>query len=257
MSAETSQRRPPADGPGDDLAWIALQAETLYRHDTDGRLLANAEPNGADAPHFFLGRTRLGNLWRLRADLDPACVRELARLAAREPPLRDGWPDGPPPPERWEPIRRVLREAGIAEPREWRGPAYRFPASLPGASGEGAVELDPQRAECLEPHFPDLVDELPNRRPAVAVLDSGAAVAVCFVARRAERPGPLSVEAGVETRSGWRGRGLGARVVAGWARCVRARGGIPLYSTSWDNRASRALARRLGLEPYGEDGHLS
>ena len=32
--------------------------------------------------------------------------------------------------------------------------------------------------------------------------------------------------------------------------------GTPLYSTSWDNEASRAVARRLGLLLIGEDWHL-
>jgi hypothetical protein len=32
---------------------------------------------------------------------------------------------------------------------------------------------------------------------------------------------------------------------------VRELGRMPLYSTSWDNTASRALARSLGLVQYG------
>ena len=42
---------------------------------------------------------------------------------------------------------------------------------------------------------------------------------------------------------------------AAWAQAVRTQGGIPLYSTSWDNRASRAVAHNLGLSLYGEDLH--
>jgi len=36
-------------------------------------------------------------------------------------------------------------------------------------------------------------------------------------------------------------------------RALREQGGEPLYSTSWDNKASVAVARKLGLVPYGED----
>jgi RimJ/RimL family protein N-acetyltransferase len=36
---------------------------------------------------------------------------------------------------------------------------------------------------------------------------------------------------------------------------VSSRGGEPLYSTSWDNAASRALASRLEFTLLGEDRH--
>jgi hypothetical protein len=32
---------------------------------------------------------------------------------------------------------------------------------------------------------------------------------------------------------------------------------IPLYSTSWQNQASLALARKLGLIQYGADLHIT
>jgi hypothetical protein len=42
-----------------------------------------------------------------------------------------------------------------------------------------------------------------------------------------------------------------------WARAVRALGAEPLYSTSWQNAASRAVARKLGLVLYGTDLSIS
>ena len=46
-------------------------------------------------------------------------------------------------------------------------------------------------------------------------------------------------------------------VVAGWARAVREAGVEPLYSTSWQNAASRAVARKLALVPFGSDVHIT
>jgi hypothetical protein len=63
-------------------------------------------------------------------------------------------------------------------------------------------------------------------------------------------------EAGVETAAASR-RGHAPAVVAAWAAAVRALGAEPLYSTSWQNSASRAVARKLGLVPCGRDLHIT
>lgn len=38
-----------------------------------------------------------------------------------------------------------------------------------------------------------------------------------------------------------------------WAIAAQTAGLVPLYSTSWDNHASLALASKLGLRQYAED----
>jgi hypothetical protein len=45
--------------------------------------------------------------------------------------------------------------------------------------------------------------------------------------------------------------------VAAWAKAVYDMARVPLYSTSWDNEPSRALAKRLGLIQYGVDLHFT
>src|SRR5262249_13330205 len=68
-----------------DLHVLDLQVERLFTHDTAGRLVATNEPGSHPAPRFFLGRTRIGNRWRVRHDLPEATARQLATLAAAEP----------------------------------------------------------------------------------------------------------------------------------------------------------------------------
>ena len=87
-----------------ELDWMELHLRCLHQHDARGRIVRTRQPSEWPSPLFHLGRTRLGNLWRFRDDLDPHAIRELARLAGREPALAPGHP----PPERLEAIRSVL-----------------------------------------------------------------------------------------------------------------------------------------------------
>lgn len=83
--------------------------------------------------------------------------------------------------------------------------------------------------------------------PWLAMVVEGAAVATCYSCRLSGR----TAGARVDTLEDYRGRGYAPAVVAAWARAVRASGRIPGYGTSWDNLASQAVARKLGLVPYG------
>jgi RimJ/RimL family protein N-acetyltransferase len=66
-----------------------------------------------------------------------------------------------------------------------------------------------------------------------------------------------AAEAGVETLEAFRGRGLATAAVACWARAVQRSGRLALYSTSWDNAPSQAVARRLSARLYGENSQLA
>jgi predicted GNAT family acetyltransferase len=85
--------------------------------------------------------------------------------------------------------------------------------------------------------------------PAWVVVEDGAAVAICRSARE-RSPG---IEAGVVTAEEYRGRGYARRAVAAWAHELAERGHVPLYSTWWENVASRRIAERLGGELYAVD----
>ena len=240
---------------------MELHLRCLYHHDRNDRIVRTRQPNGWPAPLFHLARTSLGNLWRFRDDLDPVAIRELGRLAGREPPLE--MAQRRPPPERLEAMRSLLRSLTEIV-FEWRGPCFRFPAEIRGPEpvrdGTRVVSLTPGDESLLEEAFADTIPELAVRQPCLAVVENGRAVSLCYPARPLEVAGsdPCgAAEAGVETAPGYRGRGLAPRVVAAWARAVRELGGEPIYSTSWDNKASRAVARRLDLICYGEDLHFS
>ena len=84
-------------------------------------------------------------------------------------------------------------------------------------------------------------------------VEDGHAVSVCFCARKSN----VAAEAGLETAIEFRGRGLAPRVVSAWALAVRETGRIPLYSTSWSNDASLAVARKLGLMAYASSWSIS
>lgn len=78
-------------------------------------------------------------------------------------------------------------------------------------------------------------------------LDGDAVVSICHT--------PVSddhfSEAGVWTDQNYRGRGLAPSVAKAWWAWERQFKDALFYSTSADNAASRAVARKLGLRPLG------
>jgi RimJ/RimL family protein N-acetyltransferase len=81
------------------------------------------------------------------------------------------------------------------------------------------------------------------------MVDDGVAVTACSSVRLT----PQAAEAGLYTQESYRGRGYSVDAVRLWAEAVRATGRIPLYSTSWENTASQAVAQKLGAVQYGAD----
>jgi RimJ/RimL family protein N-acetyltransferase len=226
---------------------MRIQIETLFTLDGAGRLLRVNEPAGAPAPRFFLGRTSRGNEWRFRHDVPEDVARELHALCAGEPMLGDELVAPPYGATRYE---EVLARVTPVKAR-WAGPAYRFPAALPEA--RDAVPITLENRGLLQPYFAAWFDDVAYGQPFMALVRDGRAVSVCSSVRVT----PVAHEVGVETHVDLRGRGYAARVVAAWAQAVRAMEIIPLYSTSWENSASQAVASKLGLVRYGTDLHIT
>jgi RimJ/RimL family protein N-acetyltransferase len=222
---------------------MRLHVETLFTMDGAGRLVAVNVPSGAPAPRFFMGRTRLGTVWSRRHDLATEVVAELESLVATMPPSLDV--EDPLEPAVSAPFTDLLATGSPLD--IWAGPAYCFPPSR--ESADLAVRVTLENRAMLERYLPAWLPEVADGVPMTAVVEHGAAVALCS----SVRIGARAHEAGVETHPDFRGRGFAAPVVAAWADAVRELDRIPLYSTSWGNAASRAVARKLGLIQYGSD----
>jgi hypothetical protein len=230
-----------------DQELMALHVQALFTHDARSRLLRVNEPDGGGtAPRLFLGRTRAGNLWRFRADLPDSLIQELATLCADEP----AGADRSSAPRHAQAYVRLL-EAHAPVDELSMGPAYHFADLLePSVPPLAITEAN---AEVLVGGFEDLIPELPDWQPFFARVEHGRAVSVC----RSVRITPMAHEAGVETLLDARGKGYARDVVAGWAQAVQLMGALPLYSTSWENSASQALAKKLRLVAYGADFHIA
>lgn len=225
---------------------MRLHIEALFTHDADGDLVAVNAPDGAPAPQFFLGRTADGALCRFRRDVGADVRAELE--AAAEHDVRAGVAlESPVNASRYEGI--LARSAPVQ--RTWTGPAFCFPQELPAAVG--TIRVTEGNAQLLRPLLEEWVPDARLRQPMVALTVGGQAAAVCCSVRQTS----LAHEAGVETAPSHRGRGYAGHVVTAWARAVRAMARVPLYSTSWQNEASRAVARKLALIQFGSGLHVT
>ena len=228
-----------------DYELMRMQVTALFTHDANGRIRAINEGGGGPAPRFFIGLTRQGNLPRFRYDLPDDVVRELTALAAQEPALLDLHAR----PIHYDAFQAILARAGeVAE--IYHGPAYWFPS--PVAAPPNTALVDHTNVELLRlliPDDPDLDAVARQRWPCVVAVEHGVGVSCCFSARWT----PHSAEAGIWTLPPYQRRGFAAAAAAGWAAAIQASGRTATYSTTWDNHASQAVARKLGLRQYGVD----
>ena len=217
----------------------AVQLETLFVLSESGRIVSTREPNPTPGPLFSLIRGQGDCVWAVHADVPKDVARCLETLALDERPAGD-FEDAPSHQDEY-----VSLLGGTVE----SGPVFTFPE--PDRADAKIVAVKDVRQ--LARHFPGwTTEELPERAPVVAICEGSDAVSVCFCARRTA----VAAEAGLETAERFRGRGFGPRVTAAWARAIRALGILPMYSTSWQNRASLAVARKLCLNACASDWNV-
>lgn len=216
-----------------------LLLRALFSLDDEHRIIGTREPDPISGPMFYLIRGKRDRTCAVRSDVPLHIAQELEALAREEPPIAD-FRDAPVNAERY---------LSLVDGRVDSGPAFQFPAEIATTSGIVFVE-DKSQLDCNFAGWTQ--DEIPYRTPIVALIEEGHAVSVCFCARRTN----VAAEAGVETAPDFRGRGFAPRVVGAWALAIRASGRVPLYSTSWTNHASLAVARKLGLVPYASTWNI-
>jgi len=233
-----------------------LQLQTLFVLDGQGRVLRTREPNGTPGPWFALIRGASDHACASHADLHPALATQLSLLAAREPPITDFRQ----PPRYEQQYLDLVRQHLVLTDCDtntqldtYHGAAFSFPAST-FSSPAADISLIHDESS-LGVHFTGwLSGEIAQgRAPVVAAFSNDEPVSIAFCARRSD----LAAEAGVETAPRFRGSGLATRVVEEWARLVRASGLEPLYSASWQNAASMAVARKLRLVTYANNWNVS
>src|SRR5581483_10170332 len=202
----------------DDLALMALRADTLFTYDDRGRMALTNEPCAIarrPAPRLFVGRTPSGCVLRVGADVSESLAERLAALASAAAPMADLCVA----PAILAGMRALLEhDAPVTE--ETSGPAYRFPDLT---RGEGDVaRLTEDNRTLTRPTFPWLEREWADWQPCFVKIEDGAAVAACYSARIGARV----AEAGVATLPDFRGRGHATAVVAAWGAAIRASGCI-------------------------------
>lgn len=228
-------------------AWMQMRVNALFTHDTAGRMRHVNDTAAAPAPRFFLGRTSQGHIWRFRHDLPALLVSELEKHCQAEP--IEQTPGELP--FYVEEYTRLL-QMQTAVQKTGAGPAYVFPAPQSAVHTENLIAITTENVDKLSAGFADWIEDVPFCQPFLALVQSGQVVSLCCSVRITAQ----AHEAGVETLPHWRRKGYAATVVAGWASAVRALGAVPFYSTAWSNRASQAVANKLGLIQYGTDFHI-
>lgn len=224
-----------------DIDLMERHIEAIFTHDEAGRVIGINALEGGTPPRFFLGRTAAGHLWRFGKDVPNALAHDLEALCRKEP-ITNPVPRAPAFEAEY---LRLVSFHGAVE-RVWNGPDWLLPEEV-GKSE--ATPINASTAHLLESNMADWLPDVGHSHPFMAAVEKGRAVSVCASVRITAE----AHEAGVETIPACRRKGHAATAVRAWARAVSKTGALPLYSTSWDNLASQAVAASLGAAMYGTD----
>jgi GNAT superfamily N-acetyltransferase len=210
-----------------DATDLCQRFETLLGADADGRL------TGATWLHVVRAAERASCF--CHRDLAPDVATRLSEIAQRERGRQRDWPRD------YADYLRVLAEVGTMVAVR-AGPLYA--AREPPAFEPQAIAIGAHNADLLLGGLDEWRPDVAAGLPMFAATQGGRAVSICATVKATS----VAHAAGVETLPAYRGQGLAAHAVAAWGHAVQALGATPFYGTSFDNLASQAVARRLGLE---------
>lgn len=225
-----------------DFQLLQLHAAMSYSLDSSNRLLHINDGLRSNAPRFWFGSSKLGNLWFCNRDVSIEAALALDELCAQEEPLSNSasYPIGRP----------LILEALNSPEESYCGPLYVFPYNA--TTPEGVVELNKDNSELLGEELQDWKDAA-GQMPCVVSLETGIAASVCassLISNSAQA-------AGLETAPSHRKKGHALKATLGWASLVQRQGAMAFYGTRWGNLASQRVAEQLGLRQFGWEFYVN
>ena len=232
---------------------LEMQIKALYIFDSNSRMTAINEPWASSsgqikpAPKLHYGITLDGkSLFRFRHDLSPETIGQLEKFILEEA-VAEAVAD------KANPLNAcVLKQLGtflslLGSDKYIIGICYNFSNSIEKDETCG-ININHENINSLEiGEFDWLIEEINHCQPCYGFLEENKVVSVCRSVRKSES----AHEAGAFTAEKYRGRGLAESVILNWAKAVQSKGLYPLYSTSYDNKASQRVAEKMGLDQFG------
>jgi hypothetical protein len=168
--------RPTPEGSSEDpssLDLMKLYVSTCYVHDQDRCIAGVNEWSGGEAPRLWLGRTRLGSIWRWRHDLGLDARRRLDQVLRREPIAHSF-----PAPLCCEQEIASILESSHSAHQVVSGPVYWCRLQIVGGA-KSAVGISSQQAGLMREFLEDWIPDIEHEQPMMVSTSHGCAVSVC------------------------------------------------------------------------------
>lgn len=223
---------------------MGRRPELLFRCNESGRLLGvnePYEPDNSSAPLLYICHFGKGLIYRFRHDLPKEWVDNVHSVLNFQSAMSMD-------PMNWiessaQSLASVLKDDHKID----SGPVYYIRQH--SIKVTNIVSIDKSNCKVLEKGFQYTKAHICELQPCIAKVVENQAVAICRTVRRSS----FALEAGVDTVQGYRKRGYGSEVVTAWANSVWNGGLVPCYSTSWINKASIAVAIKMGMVQIGTE----